>query len=86
MDTGNLETDNVKELKEVSYAKVLRARYKVAYVQQIEEGKLKASQAAKDLCVAEQTIYNWIKELRTDPKAGLPGSGHQKSDVEYQRI
>jgi len=31
---------------------------KVAYVQQIEEGKLKVSQAAKDLGVAEQTIYN----------------------------
>lgn len=58
---------------------------KVAYVQQIEEGKLKASQAAKDLGVAEQTIYNWMKELRTDPKAGLPGSGHQKPDVEYQK-
>jgi len=39
---------------------------KVAYVQQIEEGKLKASQAARDLGVAEQTIYNWIKELRTE--------------------
>ena len=53
---------------------------KVAYVQQIEEGKLKASQAARDLGVAEQTIYNWIKELRTDSKAGLSGSGHQKPD------
>ena len=43
---------------------------KVADVQQIEEGKLKASQAARDLGVAEQTIYYWIKELRTDSKAG----------------
>ena len=62
-----------------------KTAYLVAYVQQIEEGKLKVSQAAKDLGVAEQTIYNWVKELRTDPKAGLPGSGHQKPDVEYQK-
>jgi transposase-like protein len=55
---------------------------KVAYVQQIEEGKLKASQAARDLGVAEQTICNWIKEFRTDSKVGLPGSGHQKLGAE----
>ena len=75
----------MKTLKEVSYVKVLRARYKVASLQQIEEGKLKASQAAKDQGVAEQTIYNWIKELCADPKAELPGSGHPKPDVEYQK-
>ena len=58
---------------------------KVAYGQQIEEGKLKASQAARDLGVVEQTIYNWIKELSIDPKTGLPESGHQKQDIEYQK-
>ena len=58
---------------------------KVAYVQQIEEGKLKVSQAARDLGVAEATIYNWIKELRSDPTAGLPGSGHLKLDIGYQK-
>ena len=48
---------------------------KVAYVLQIEEGKLKVSQAARDLGVAEQTIYNWIKDLRSDPQPDCPEAG-----------
>jgi len=58
---------------------------KVAYVQQIEEVKLTVSQAARDLGVAEATIYSWIKELRSDPTAGLLGIGHLKPDIGYQK-
>ena len=68
---------------------------KVAYVQQIEEGKLKASQAARDLGVAEQTIYNWIKSfvpiLKPDCPEASSGSrmfdrGSQHCSHEYQQL
>ena len=67
----------------------------VAYVQQIEEGKLKASQAARDLGVAEQTIYNWIKSfvpiLKPDCPEASSGSrmfdrGSQHCSHEYQQL
>lgn len=58
---------------------------KIAYIEQIEAGKKSVREAAKELGAAEATIYNWRSQLRDDPANGLPGSGHQKPDVEYQK-
>jgi transposase len=41
--------------------------------------------AAKELNVNEATIYEWMKKLRNDGQAALPGSGYQKPEDEETR-
>ena len=58
---------------------------KVAYVEQILAGKMTVKQAATELGCSGTTIYSWIRKLTDDQEHGLPGSGHMKPDVEYQK-
>ena len=58
---------------------------KLAYVEQINAGKLSPKAAARELGCAMTTVYSWIRKLREDDVHGLPGSGHMKPDLEYQR-
>ncbi len=58
---------------------------KLVYIDQVENGLKTVPEAAQELGVSEATIYNWRKQLRDDPFHGLPGSGRQKPDIEYQR-
>ena len=58
---------------------------KVAYVEQIKSGKLTVTEAARELGCSRSAIYSWMKKLSEDVEFGLPGSGHMKPDLEYQR-
>lgn len=58
---------------------------KVAYVEQINSGKLTVTEAINELGCARSTIYSWMKKLSENEEHGLPGSGHMKPDMEYQR-
>ena len=58
---------------------------KVAYVEQIKSGKLTVTEAVNELGCSRSTIYSWMKKLSEDAEFGLPGSGHMKPDLEYQR-
>jgi len=55
---------------------------KIAYVQQIEEGKMSVPQAANELGCCRATIYAWMRKLSEDPEHALPGSGHQKPNAD----
>lgn len=58
---------------------------KVAYVEQINAGKITVTEAVKELGCSRSAIYSWMSKLSEDPEHGLPGSGHMKPDLEYQR-
>ena len=58
---------------------------KVAYVEQINSGKLTVTKAVRELGCSRSAIYSWMKKLSEDGENGLPGSGHMKPDMEYQR-
>ena len=58
---------------------------KVAYVEQIKSGKMTVTEAVKELGCCRSAIYSWIRKLSEDEEYGLPGSGHMKPDLEYQR-
>jgi len=69
----------------VDMAKYFDRDMKVAYVEQINTGKMTVTEAANELGCSRSTIYSWIKKLSEDEEHGLPGSGHMKPDLEYQR-
>ena len=58
---------------------------KVAYVEQINSGKLTVTEAVNELGCFRSAIYSWIKSLSEDNEHGLPGSGNMKPDMAYQR-
>jgi transposase len=58
---------------------------KVAYVEQINNGKMTVTEAVNELGCSRSAIYSWIKKLSEDGEHGLPGNGHMKPDLEYQR-
>jgi transposase len=58
---------------------------KLAYVEQITSGKMTVMEAVKELGCSKTTVYSWIAKLAEDKEHGLPGSGHMKPDVEYQK-
>ncbi len=57
----------------------------MAYVKQIIEGKMTVPEAAKELKVIDDTVYEWAKKYRQDPSNALPGSGNQKPEDEQLR-
>jgi len=59
---------------------------RIAYVQQILDGKQSALAAAKELGVHESTVYAWSKKHQEDPVNGLPGSGNQKPEDAESRM
>lgn len=65
--------------------KLIDRETKLAYVQQIIDGKMTAPAAAKELGVHETTVYEWVKKYKADPQHALPGSGKQKPDDEETR-
>ena len=58
---------------------------KVAYAEQINSGKLTVTEAIKELGCSRSAIYSWIKKLSEDGEHSLPGSGHMKPDMAYQK-
>ena len=66
-------------------AKYYDRETKLAYVEQINSGKMTVTEATNELGCSRSTIYSWIKKLSEDKEHGLPGSGHMKPDAEYQR-
>ena len=58
---------------------------KVAYVEQINSGKMTVTEVVNELGCSRSTIYSWMRKLADDGDNGLPGSGHMKPDLEYQR-
>lgn len=58
---------------------------KVAYVEQINSGKLTVTEAVNELGCSRSAIYPCIKKLSEDEEHGLPGSGYMKPDIAYQR-
>jgi transposase len=58
---------------------------KVAYAEQINSGKLTVTEAVKELGCSRSAIYSWIKKLSEDGEHSLPGSGHMKPDMAYQK-
>lgn len=65
-------------------AKYFDRDMKVAYVEQINTGKMTVTEAVNELGCSRSTIYSWIKKLSEDREHGLSGSGHMKPDLEYQ--
>jgi transposase len=89
---GNLlaDTEKMDDNKEEPSGGVDMAAHfdrdtKVAYVEQIESGKLTVTEAVRELGCSRSTIYSWIKKLSEDGEHALPGSGHMKPDLEHQR-
>ncbi|HHY31301.1 MAG TPA: helix-turn-helix domain-containing protein [Syntrophaceticus sp.] len=66
-------------------AKYFDRNTKVAYVEQINTGKMTVTEAVNELGCSRSAIYSWIKKLSEDGEHGLPGSGHMKPNLEYQR-
>ena len=58
---------------------------KVAYVEQINSGKLTVTEAVRELGCSRSTIYSWMRKLSEDEEHGLPGSGYMKPDMSYQK-
>jgi transposase len=70
---------------ELAMGKYFDRDTKVAYVEQINTGKMTVTEAVNELGCSRSAIYSWIKKLSEDGEHGLPGSGHMKPDLEYQR-
>ena len=79
--------DNNKEKPSggVGMSKYFDRDTKVAYVEQINSGKMTVTEAVNELGCSRSAVYSWIKKLSEDREHGLPGSGHMKPDLEYQR-
>jgi transposase len=79
--------DNNKEKPSggVDMANYYDRETKVAYVEQINAGKLTVTEAVKELGCSRSAIYSWIRKLSEDGEHGLPGSGHMKPDMAYQK-
>jgi transposase len=79
--------DNNKEKPSggVDLAKYFDRDTKVAYVEQINSGKLTVTEAVNELGCSRSAIYSWMRKLFEDGEHILPGSGHMKPDLEYQR-
>jgi len=58
---------------------------KVAYVEQINSGKLTVTEVVRELGCSRSAIYSWIKKLSEDGEYALPGSGNMKPDMAYQK-
>ncbi len=58
---------------------------KLAYVEQINSGKMTVTEVVDELGCCRSTIYSWIRKLSENQEHGLPGSGHMKPDAGYQR-
>lgn len=58
---------------------------KIAYVEQIKSGKLTVTEAVRELGCSRSAIYSWMSKLSEDEEHGLPGSGHMKADMAYQK-
>lgn len=69
----------------VDMAKYFDRDTKEAYVEQINTGKMTVTEAVNELGCSRSAIYSWIKKLSEDREHGLPGSGHMKPDLKYQR-
>ncbi|MFY9174223.1 MAG: transposase [Peptococcia bacterium] len=66
-------------------AKYFDRDIKIAYVEQINSGKMTVTEAVNELGCSRATIYSWIRKMSEDGENGLPGSGHMKPDMEYQK-
>ena len=53
---------------------------KVAYVEQINSGKMTVTEAVNELGCSRSAIYSWIKKLSEDGEHGLPGSEQWNQD------
>ena len=73
------------ELKDGHMANYYDRDTKVAYVEQINSGKLTVTEVVRELGCSRSAIYSWIKKLSEDGEYALPGSGNMKPDMVYQK-
>ena len=66
-------------------AKYIDRDTKVAYVEQINSGEMTVTEVVNELGCSRSAIYSWMRKLADDGEHGLPGSGHMKPGLEYQR-
>ena len=63
-------------------AKYFDRDIKIAYVEQINSGKMTVTEVVNKLGCSRATIYLWIRKMSEDGENGLPGSGRMKPDME----
>lgn len=65
--------------------KTYTREYKLNAVRLTTEGGISVAQAARDLGLNENTLHNWRKQLRKDPRDAFPGKGRLKPLEEENR-
>lgn len=80
-----MDNNKEKPSEGVDMAKYFDRDTKLAYVEQINSEKMTVTEVVNELGCSRSMIYSWIKKLSDDGEQGLPGSGHMKPDLEYQR-
>ena len=52
--------------------------FKIQTVKMIQEQGKPVAQAARELGIAESSLYRWISEYKQDPVNAFRGSGHER--------
>ena len=65
--------------------KVYTREFKVEAVRLATESGKSLAAVARDLGINENTLWNWRKELRADPRDAFPGKGRMKPLEEENR-
>ena len=60
--------------------RIFSREFKTEAVRLVLERGVTVRQAAKDLGIHENSLRNWVKELKTDPAQAFPGRGKMKAD------
>jgi transposase len=67
--------------------RIFSREFKTEAVRLVLERGVTVRQAAKDLGIHENSLRNWVKELKTDPAQAFPGRGKMKpDDAEVARL
>ncbi len=74
-----------EERLEPKKRKIYTREYKVGAVRLTTEGGQSIIRVARDLGISKNTLWNWRKQLRTDPKDAFPGKGRMKPLEEENR-
>ncbi len=59
--------------------KTFDKEFKLEAVRMVKEDGKKVAEVARELDLAEQTLYNWVTKYNKEQEAGFVGSGNLKS-------
>jgi transposase len=65
--------------------RVYDREFKVEAVRLTTENGKSLAQVARDLGINENTLWNWSRQLRSDPQTAFPGKGRMKPTEEENR-